>query len=787
MRRGVGAVYGIPVLKYGERRYSARAVSESLTREGAFLDQRRISRKQLEELGIGPLGRFIDGEPIRPIRLRPRELLCRGGEALEGFWTDFEIPRDRWLSQDTAEAVFTAHLELLRRYGISGGIILEDRRRAALTAAYLAGLAGKIGDGRAVLVSPRDYYESRLRQVLPPFIPVTLAEGGISLFSPRFRGTGVCFSGDLPASRRKGKFRWDLALLAEPEKLLEDHEPEYLRELGRLRLGIFGSPPPPENKKLRILFEFRGRTDLEKYLLRNAGEALPLPPRSGVPLRRILRPPEPFGTEPAGAEQIWGGGRFVIEGKFKNIRTPEYKNEQAAFFEGGKPAPLAAYAVSIGELRFDGLNREQRAFFLYWRGEFRRGRIIETFDTYIFLYARELILSMGNTEPMYNFRELLRLWRSYREVLPELDARCSRWLLDYAVLYHICSAALGELVSFGAGEAAEPLRDLMLHERYIERSEPLLFSDLEPLLPEHLRGEAFYSGPGGSALRELAERALRLIDQHLREEQDGGLLALFYPSRAPPVLITGFESLPGLGYSSYTGEWMGFSRHRPLIAFLRDLVLYLACRTREETGFRRGGSRPFREPPLEDRWKFILHRGLGLPGEAPPPPRREIILENRILDQLRRDSDAVRELLRLDRETAEAPEKTAPSPGPRLALPAPLLLPPPEMKTRRKSSGAAMAGDPLTAFLASRPSLELDFLALLSRGAGTEEIRELARKQSAMPELILEAINNSFHESFMDILIDTLDEGPVISAEYAAGVRQFLRLRGLGDTGGKSG
>jgi hypothetical protein len=156
IQRGVGRAYALPVLKYGAKRWSARKVSEKLGPEGIALDGKWVKRETLENLGIGPLGRFVDGAPITPVRLKPRELLYRGGEDLGRFCSDFEFDRNRWIRSAEPEALFAAHLDFLRAYGISGGLIAGKEAEAArFLAAYLRNLLEKEKDGTILILTPR--------------------------------------------------------------------------------------------------------------------------------------------------------------------------------------------------------------------------------------------------------------------------------------------------------------------------------------------------------------------------------------------------------------------------------------------------------------------------------------------------------------------------------------------------------------------------------------------------------------------------------------------------------
>jgi hypothetical protein len=725
-------------------------------------------------------------------------VLYRGSRELEGFWSDFEVPRDLWTPRGPAERIFSAHLDFLRRGGISGGVVAGKQEGAALLAAYLAGLPSgdlPLEDGKVIILARRDYYESCLSRELSPAVAVGGAEG-VSLFSPQFRGIGLGFYETMPGSLGALKPRCDILILAEPETVVTGPRSPVRDIAARIILGICADGEASGG--VRALFGLRGAgADLEKYLLRNIQVPLPLPPPYRFE-RIIRRPPRPFsrGAEFTGDRLfIAGGGRFVIQSKFKNIGASEYAEEQGWFFAGGKkaPRPSAGFGDPFAAA-FNALTPKERAFFCYWRNEFRKnpdsppepegnlrasrsaaepGDYPKTEAAYICLYARELILSLGNTEGGNNFRELLRLWRTYREDFSELDRLFPQWLLDFWVIYKLDAGLLGELFPYVNPDQPALLRDLCVHHRHIENDGPLSFSDAALILGRELQDNRFYQSVYGPLLEIRLETALTGLDSFFREQYQRGIFGFFYPSRTVPVLIEAFPLLRGMGRSSYTAEWIRFSGHRPLRAFLRDLTAHVEYRLRRQTAFPGGG----RKSPLEPVWRDAADRALGFSPEG----AREIRLEDRKLDQLRDESDAVRELLRIPEEgESGTPGASGETPFPSGRFAGPLRLPPPmaeeleEAAGGTRLSGEAPAGDGLIRFIEGLPGAEREALALIARGAPAGEFRDLALKHRTMPELLADAVNTSFLEAFNDILVETSEEGPVIGAEYEAAVKSYF-------------
>jgi hypothetical protein len=787
-QRGVGTAYGIPAVRHGKKHYAARVLSRKLNKRYIPLGDRWVRRSALENLGLGPLGRYAGGGPIRPIKLKTREALASGA-GLEGFWTDFswEKQAGSGRGEDPGGNPLLSHVEFLRSCGISGGLVIPEPEAAArFLLGYLPHLSRNIEDGRALLLSSRDCFEDFLRKDLPTAeaasrtrtIPVLFTEGGHSVFSPGFRGVGISFYEELPKNPRLPGFPWDILILLRPDRALGDPAAEGLfGELGKIRarliLGIFADGDElffhPAGEKLRKLFGLRGKGgDIRDTVIRLPGPGTSLPQRGELSPRRLRRCPSPFGKETGQETPVLPSARFRPEAKFSGLPVPEFGAEQELFSREGQRAPyVPCPSGSGGDADFNRLSEAERAYFLYWRGSCRRGRYLPGDPGYIRLYARELILSMGGGAAEGYFQELLALWLNYRKDFSSLDGFFPQWLTDFAVLYGIAGRRVPELLPL-AGEGESPLlRDLFLHKRYIEEDHGAAFADLRDLLPRDLAEGVFQGKLSGRGPERQVEIALGGIDRYLRGAWGLRFFEFFYPSYTSPVLIRAFEGLRGVGYSAYTAEWIRFSRHPPLRDFLEVLVRYVLYRLRLASGF----ERPGREPPLDPLWKYLIDRELGFPGGRRPPELgpEAISLESARVEALRLESDAVRDLLRIN--AAEEPE----FPG----SAAPLFLP---EKAADLSGGEKPS---LAAFLEGLGETERDALGLLL-GEGTGEapsegdaLEALARKNHTMPELILDSINGAFLETYQDLLIESHGGQRRISAEYTADLRACFSAAGV--------
>jgi hypothetical protein len=806
IERGVGAAAAEPALKYGDKLYSALALSRRFHQKYILLEDRWIRRESLEAAGIGPLGRFVNGESLSAFRVKPRDALLRGGDRLAGLWQGFEWARDNWVEGGGEEEIFFGHLEFLRHWGIPGGIISSDREKAARhLVRWLRFLAGEFegevrregaedlfagaASARALVLMAGSFGDKWLSKELPltgegPLtVPPLSCAGAASVWDPYFRGVGLEFYRNLPRRPRYGRRTpaWDILVLLGAGEALQGEagfREDLFRELkavpARLRLGVFFSSGEIfQGSKSRILKAFFGLkgelAEFEKYLIRETGDflSLPLAYRYTPPL--FLKPPRPWegavktAAMPKDKEKlsfdgetlVIGGGCFVAETKFQKINTPEYQEEQELFRREGEQRPFTVPSPEQDAAPdFRVLTEEEKNYFLYWRAEFRKGRVRETGRAYIRLYCRELILLMGGLSSRNAYAELMRLCESYGAIFPDLGRRFSQWLLDFAVLYN-CA----DLYTPFPGDT-ELCADLWLHRKYIEENHSPEFADFVSLVPEKIAAGPFRAE--GPLLDERVTGALAAVDGALRKGYGKRLLEFFYPLPPRKELVTAFEGLGGMGYSSYTAQWLSFSTHRPLANFLSSLTAWLEYRLMRETGFDAAGP----SPPLDFLWKYMA--GLSEAGEGVPEElgKRPLELEPERINRLREESDAVMEMLKTENTGEEYPE--APSP----------LDPETSFGKTRSSPGGFQPEKEMAEFVASLDETSLAVLELICRGGSRRELDALAREQGTMAALVIDEINECFMEIRGDLLIeDAVDEGPAIQAEYKDEVVWALTFR----------
>ncbi|GHV94769.1 hypothetical protein AGMMS50293_10890 [Spirochaetia bacterium] len=810
-RRGAGSAWALPLLRYGERRYPAEEVSLRMDREYVLLEKQWVKREDLEAIGLLPLGFYAGGVPVEKIKLKPGELLRRGGERFAGLFSDMEANTELALERGSREEVFFSHLEFLRAWGISGGIAHNGHREQA---AFLSSWLQRPGGAGVLALMEKRYYEL----YLPPFLP-ELKAGAVGLPGAdrenRRTPVRIAFYEDLPLSPVDIRSGTDILVLVEPEEIADNEQIfSHLQNIkADLVLGIFSDVRElshgPAAAKARNLFGIK-EAELVPYLIRDTGQAMILPKFEFSP-PQILR--SPIGPHPALSDGPSGGVlaglfKYVVTEKFAGLSGPSLYSELALFKTEGQPAPFVPLRLLKGSLDIERMAVEERAFFVHWRGEFRKGKIIKTGEGYIRMYARELCLfAGGENEASANFREMLRLWESYGEIFDDLNDYLPRWLVDFAFVYEIANNVIQLLMPLARNCNDPMLSDIYIHHRFIEQNNSINFSDIKPLIPKVLTKSVFFNQERSLAgqtrfsaqshlLARDVESVVNAVDRYLRESFHIKLFEFFYPQVYDTEKREAFDNMERAGRSSYSIEGLRFSKHAPLTSFLEDIFLYTEYNFKLKNGLDLKG----KTPPLGETWKRIADTALGLEDIVPSPPRPlaqrvwiaaavapldrtesrtslppqssappQIKLLDYRLEKIRGDSDAVRDLLKIEDDSQNTQANRAP----------------PQPGTSVRNNGRKPT---ISSFLKKLSKTEREVLKLIAdagekAGAAANiqaALEALARKNNTMPALLIDKINAVFLELLGDLLIDTVDERPLIQREYA---EELKKLLGGGPTG----
>ncbi len=106
----------------------------------------------------------------------------------------------------------------------------------------------------------------------------------------------------------------------------------------------------------------------------------------------------------------------------------------------GKPCEEVSFFSYMPQ--YSQLSRQQLAYYLWWRTNFRNGTLLDASYSYLLLYLYEIINLDTAISPKTGQENMLRLWLGYREKHPRLDVLLREWLCDYSLIHQLPPPAL---------------------------------------------------------------------------------------------------------------------------------------------------------------------------------------------------------------------------------------------------------------------------------------------------------------------------------------------------------
>ena len=803
----MGSAWGLPVVAAGKERMSALSLSEKLQAPGIVsfgtdpFSEEHL--RELETLGIGPLGRYLGGEPIKPIRLFPEDFFVsvnrrkindraektNTANTAELFCTALEFKDTHWVTEGAAPEIFHGHLEFLRTWGFTGGVSIDEAALAPQIINYIHFLQKNTAceKSKIIVLVSRHFFETQLNQKLPMAkisaditageIPVNYNAGNVPVLSQNSCGLGIALYEDLASMLRVQKARCDILVAVNTGSQKNQRSYTAYAEEITAQIKLTVSTAGREKEK-------KGQT-LNSYMFRNCSESLQFPAnfKAGYgPATVDFRPelkgirskpvqidakddlkrihietaiwPEIFiNRKTAAARELvpqWEPGSvektavcfFTVNSKFSGLHAADFKEEQALFY--AQPEKLH-YKPSIkpdpppvrNNTFYTGLNETQLKYFIHWRNECRRGyiRIMPDsmyIETYIWLYAKELALCMGKEGPLQHFTALMQLFHACGEHYPETAVHLCKYCVDFAVIYDITSEAfpilLDELHNNGwfnethreIGDTEDLLVDCALCHFFIQEKPEFDAKKHWPLIKNLILPRILARKGNDRDLPVQFCRTLTILDTQLRREWNRSFFAFFLPPLFKKSCITAFENSRSMGDSSYTVLRPGFLSHQPLLTILAALAL-----------------EPEKNP---------------LPGIK--TRLYPLSLENELIEELRRESNEVREMLTPEDNLCERQT--------------PVLYRQARIEYKQKE---AHHSD--TAYSPVNKRTLLEFMGTLN-DTDRNLIKSIMQgTHHPVPDTAIDIINSAFFGQFGDLLIETAPNlhkltAPSIYAEYAA-------------------
>lgn len=446
-----------------------------------------------------------------------------------------------------------------------------------------------------------------------------------------------------------------------------------------------------------------------------------------------------------------------------------FENDMAAYARRSYPRDAAAPSpATFIHFRptYQDMSPAQRSWYLYWRGQARRGDYLDTDYPYIQLFATELISGYGWETPEDGYLQLLELWQTYRGRYNTMDKCFPGWSFDFAMEYDLeyrVIEALGCPVP-----VSQEQQNMILSQRTGDNPLRLSYEMILTLSDYNPANSGFWKEGNEDLMRKAIPRVISLCDILIRKDTGRGLLQSLGPQRPRVISYTPYEgtfcqksaSASDIPLIDYTGG-------RTLTHFVTELIRTTENILREITGFRG----KLRDVDFEPRMRTVVEQFLRK--EYGPKPvvqdnTPKISLDISKIKQLREESDAVRDALNVEDEEVTEDEKPKVTP----AVTVPPVVPP---KTENIASYKSwqelfteenLAGEYRQIFEALSPALVAVIHALLTDPSPADKVNELAKKENTMPRPLIDRINETAMECMDDILIEMTDGVPCILDFY---------------------
>ena len=305
---------------------------------------------------------------------------------------------------------------------------------------------------------------------------------------------------------------------------------------------------------------------------------------------------------------------------------------------------------------YDSMNRQQKNWYFYWRTQVRQSVYLKTDLSYIFVHIYELLSGFGWKNPEDGYNQLLALWTAYRAEHPKLDHYLLNWLFDFAQLHNL------EYRIPDCPDVSLPyqpaIRDILIDAHSTEKPLKLSFALIDALCDYSLVNSKFYKEGHQLLMNEAIPRVVALADAMLIKNKGKGILEIYGPKRTKQQSYYAFQSANCINANKRINVSVkGYTSSQKLRSYINELVRYAENILRELYGSRGR----LRGVELDDETAKIVKSFLikeyspkKTPAEA--PKKAEVKLDFTNINELRNQSDAVRDALEVSDDSAEQKE-----------------------------------------------------------------------------------------------------------------------------------
>ena len=810
---GIGLASAVPTFVCGHVQMAAENASKELELQKMFIrvEEGWLPTERIKQARIALGGRTQDGTPLAPITLTPLEVINRGSERLQGPWVDVKFPPLQLQQGKSMLEQAYLHLELLRTWGIPGGLIGTMMQYNSVWRQFFFTFTMRYPEARVLIVGFNRTLNLFGREWANIVTERFDGKHNDPPFNPFMRGVILARPRALEAHPEMLKTEWNILCLLEADRIIKSDKVKTFRLLvgcrKMLTMGLFNSRDFLNRKEaaqaISQLFELP--TDEQNMLVWHYGLRDPMQPPPKLP------PPYPLQKF-----------NYVLPSE-KTDRTPESQSRLIStrpdaqragptidFIQRQKPFVEVAkervnhYAKNAHFSPFrhlwpsyNKMNRQQSLWYFYWRDQVRKGNYLDTDSGYIMLHSYELIHNIGVKNALDGYLQLRQLWLSYRKGAKELDSYMIDWLADYVVI-NDCSIDATQIYT---DEAAFDYTlfyhpDLLLGQ-YLERPlSEMPLALIEKLTDYELRKSKFYNSDHGPLLEEYIPKVLDKVNEHMVKSSGEGIFERFRPDKSITIRRPRFmNALYGSPMQELTvTSFLPYTTSQPLKYLLTGIVKDTENKLRKKYKVR-GRLRNYTVEPAVEK---VIERTIN-----PPAVKQKIKLDLAEIERLSQESEQIFEMLQVEEQEAPA--------SPSFALPESQSAAQSEEADDAKESGATstsvatngsdQASLPASDNKPSQGSLDeaafenlpeewAEFAsqltnyqfqilrAIITENDPSTRLNQIAEANAIMTEMMIDALNEIALETIGDIVIDAYPIPHIIEEEYVEAIQEMVAPKG---------
>ena len=289
---------------------------------------------------------------------------------------------------------------------------------------------------------------------------------------------------------------------------------------------------------------------------------------------------------------------------------------------------------------YQDMNRQQAAWYFYWRDQLRRDKSLPTDLSYIFIHIYECLHLIGFDSAEKALAHLKRVWITYRQAHPSLDNYLQHWLLDMVAYFDVDADPLTLVEEMLDNGVRISERDLAIAPWLRSKSFDALDLGLMTTL-------ANFDPRSGKFYREFADKpsiersyqiAFRAVDAYYRETMGKALFEEYLDKQPIRIKRQAFAGAV-FQYPSreiVVAEVPHLVNSQKLQALLESTLKFTENILRRQAGFR--GSRRGIELPSE--LEENLAQALAPIEET--APQRTLTIDLERVQNLKAESSAIR-------------------------------------------------------------------------------------------------------------------------------------------------